>query len=175
MKALLTLAAVMLMAVPAYAGDNNGPRGGNATAGAKAIGVGVGIAGAQAVNKGSTNVNVNQETERQAPAFGLGGLASGPCTGVSGGFAVSSPLGGGGVYGAKEDEECTKRETARVLYALGMRNEAMAVARTFGPLQALTQARTETVTRMTKKPSGGSDDLGCSVNPDLARSMGIAC
>lgn len=181
-KLLTTAAVLALLAGPVHAGNNNGPKANasvkqlivnstSAKASAKAAGVGIGAGGSASV-----------KTERSAPSFGLGGLASGPCTGISGGVTVSMPMGGGGVFGAAEDEECTKRETARVLFSLGMTEEAMAVARTFGPLKALREqqaAAKQPVTLVSKTPAtqktGGSSDLGCEINRDLAISMGVAC
>lgn len=143
---------------------------------------------ATATSGGNTQTN-KYEHDRSAPAFGLGGLASGPCTGISGGFALTTPVGGGGVYGADEDEECTKRETARVLFSLGMIDEAKAVAYTFGPLQDIKEAQAETAkveaatatspapstSVAATSPSYDPIDQGCHLNPDLVEAMGGKC
>lgn len=76
------------------------------------------------------NQQIHNEYEQRpsgiAPSIGLGGFASGPCVGTTtqAGFGVGLP--GGASFGAgggrsEIDDECTRRETARILDMLGQR------------------------------------------------------
>lgn len=59
-----------------------------------------------------------QGNKRVFNAPDLGGLPSGPCTGVSGGFTIGTPVFGGGVQGGGLDDQCTLRENIRIVNAL---------------------------------------------------------
>lgn len=52
---------------------------------------------------------------RSAPPVTVTGPASGPCTGVSGGFGASWMGGGLGINGASVDRNCSLRENARIM------------------------------------------------------------
>lgn len=67
----------------------------------------------QSANNDGNHQNINFEDKRQAP--GIGGPASGPCTGISGGLSVI----GGAINFASVDAECDKREAARIAHILG--------------------------------------------------------
>ena len=82
---------------------------------------------------------VNISTPHQAPAFGV--LASGPCSGVT--FAVSTVLGGGGV--GFTDGECSKREAARTFLMLGLRDEAIEIAKSLSAYKATVPPPAKTV------------------------------
>lgn len=69
----------------------------------------------------ASSASISIKERRQAPS--IGGLASGPCSGSSGG--ITGPIGG--LMFASIDDECTKREDARVLYMLGERELAKKV------------------------------------------------
>ena len=58
-------------------------------------------------------------TVKSAPGFAIGGPASGPCNGFSGGAALSLIGGGGAVNFSKVDEGCEERETARIAALMG--------------------------------------------------------
>jgi hypothetical protein len=64
---------------------------------------------------------------RSAPSVVLGGPASGPCNGASGGVGLSVMGGGGAFNFSKVDEGCEERETARMLHMIGKTAEADAL------------------------------------------------
>jgi len=67
----------------------------------------------QSANNNGNHQNISFKDERQAPA--IGGPASGPCTGFSGGLSVI----GGAVNFASVDSQCDKREAARIAHMIG--------------------------------------------------------
>lgn len=77
---------------------------------------------------------VNFEDVRQAPA--IGGPASGPCTGFSGGLSLGGSLAGA-INFAKTDEECSKREAARVAHMLGAKDIAYKVLMSLDAVKAV--------------------------------------
>lgn len=87
---------------------------------------------------GASNSNINRD-RRQAPGFGLGGLASDLCHG-SWNAAVSAPIGGLGFGKTTGDDECRAAYLAQQLRSMGYRkqsiqllvNEVPAVRRAFG-------------------------------------------
>lgn len=89
-----------------------------------------------------------------APSIGLGGFASGPCVGVTtqGGFGVGLPGGAsfGGSAGRSElDDECTRRETARILHAMGQADLAVKIMLASPVVKAVMQPATITPTAAT--------------------------
>lgn len=64
---------------------------------------------------------------KSAPSVVLGGPASGPCNGASGGLGLSVMGGGGAFNFSKVDEGCEERETARMLHMIGKTAEADAL------------------------------------------------
>lgn len=64
---------------------------------------------------------------KSAPGVVLGGPASGPCNGASGGMGLSVMGGGGAFNFSKVDEGCEERETARMLHMIGKTNDADAL------------------------------------------------
>lgn len=89
-----------------------------------------------------TTVYEDQRPSGIAPSIGLGGFASGPCVGVTtqGGFGVGLPGGAsfGGSAGRSElDDECTRRETARILHSMGHADLALKVMLTSPTVQAV--------------------------------------
>lgn len=70
-------------------------------------------------NSGGNTQNVNQSDTLQAPAVSSFIAASGPCTGVSGGGALSFAGFGAGFSVATLEEDCKKRELLRIGFASG--------------------------------------------------------
>lgn len=112
---------------------NSSATGGNATGGSvgnidnRSSGGSATAAGGQGGNS-STNVNIsNPKQYRNSPNVYAGNIApTAPCiVGVTGG---ASALGAGFSFGrGREDKNCTRRETARTLAALGETDGAVAL------------------------------------------------
>lgn len=62
---------------------------------------------------------------KSAPGIALGGPASGPCNGFSGGLAISGMGFGGALNASTVDESCVERETARMFGLLGQPNKGL--------------------------------------------------
>jgi hypothetical protein len=81
------------------------------------------------VGGGTNNTNFSQEnihysgtqTVKSAPAIAMSGPASGPCTGQSGGVAVSGLGWGVGANGSTVMDDCRLRENTRVI-GMGMQS-----------------------------------------------------
>jgi hypothetical protein len=89
-----------------------------------------------------TSIHEDKRNSGIAPSIGLGGFASGPCVGVTtqGGFGVGLPGGAafGGSAGRSElDDECTRRETARILHSMGQSDLALKVMMSSPTVQAV--------------------------------------
>jgi len=161
MKKVILVLTIALFSTSALAGEYY-YRPNNVTNN-KAVGVGVGVAKAQSAAKSNSTSNANSfqgqnqhqstqqgnsqtltyEDELQAPA--IGGPASGPCTGFSGGVSVP----GFGFNAASVDGECNKREAARVAHMLGQRDIALKVLMSLDAVKAVME---------TPAVGGGADD-----------------
>lgn len=176
--------AFVLLSSVAYAGDNNGPQGGNSSSSAAAAAVA--ISGSKSSASVRSNINVsNRVTNKQAQgqfqgqgqeasannsgvninheraiiAPSLGGFASGPCTGVGGQVSVGVAGFGGGAGFTALDGECTRRETARVLHMLGQTEAAVQLMMAAPILQGITPAPKRT----TEVPAADTSDY-CARN-----------
>lgn len=90
----------------------------------------------------ANNSGVNVTNERAIVAPSLGGFASGPCTGVGGQVSLGVAGFGGGAGFTALDEECTRRETARVLHLLGQTEAAIQLMLAAPILQSVKNPKT---------------------------------
>lgn len=194
----LALILATHVAPTAWAGDNNGPRGGDASAAAaasassssrssaKATGIGVGV-GVGIANSGGQSTSVTNSTSVDAePAIAPNvALTSANCIG-----SVGAGIGAGGVvslgFGTTiADDDCFKMELAKIYFAIGNPTRGYQILESTRWVQDLKHKAIEKSEvpgtsgplTLTPKPnsSSKSDDLGCKINPSLARRMGIDC
>jgi hypothetical protein len=78
---------------------------------------------------------------KNTPDLGIGGPASGPCNGFSGGIGVTVPGFGIGANMSSVDEGCSHRETARIAAMLGRMDIANALMENLPIVQAAMAAK----------------------------------
>lgn len=66
-------------------------------------------------NEGNSQSISVAAREREAFGPSLGGMASGPCTGIGGGLSIGFAGAAGALQGTAMDDECTKRENIRIV------------------------------------------------------------
>jgi hypothetical protein len=108
----------------------------NVTSSTTSVGVGVGEGGQAtgAISNTNSTSNSTYKTQKQAPGFGLAGLAaSSGCLGSTtvGGSGIGFGLGFGSTY---QDERCNAREDARLLYSMGYRAQAVQILVNHSPM-----------------------------------------
>ena len=140
-----------------------GGAGGSATGGAATGGVANGGSAAntnaqtaQAAQTNAQNINITNTNPpestsninysgsyklKNTPDVSLGGPASGPCNGFSGGLGVSTPGFAVGANTSTVDRGCEARETARVAAMLGRMDIANAVLENISLVQDAIQAQ----------------------------------
>ncbi len=153
----LILAVALSLSIPAFANCGNdkdvgtpceggaggaggnggqGGNGGNGGNGGEAIAVAVqSQSNKQSVNVAATTINPENQTikyeggykVRNVPNVAIGGPASGPCNGFSGGIGGSGVGFGFAVNTSTVDKGCEQRETARIAAMLGRTDIANAV------------------------------------------------
>ena len=83
------------------------------------------------------------QTIKNTPDVGVGGPASGPCNGFSGGVGVSVPGFAIGANASTVDKGCEARETARIAAMLGRMDIANAVLEHIGVVEEALKAKAE--------------------------------
>ncbi|HEX5865954.1 MAG TPA: hypothetical protein VF014_17140, partial [Casimicrobiaceae bacterium] len=90
------------------------------------LGVGVDPTTGHIVTDNTVNYQGSYKV-KNTPDVGVGGPASGPCNGFSGGIGVSMAGIGIGANASTVDEGCSARETARVAAMIGRMDVANAI------------------------------------------------
>lgn len=125
------------------------------------------------------NQQVHNEYEQRpsgiAPSFGLGGFASGPCVGTTtqAGFGVGLPGGasfGGGGGRSELDDECTRRETARILHMMGQQDLAIRVMMASPTVQSILPKPAAPIAPATATPVAASSSSSGEKHPACAPS-----
>jgi len=148
-------------------------RGGANAAAAAAAGAAASATQAQGQVQGQAQRQSMRTTQRQAnqqsvtmnearqsgaaPTIGLGGFASGSCVGTTTQAGVGVGIPGGasvGIGGGRSeiDDECTRRETARMLLMLGQRDLAVKLMLDAPHVRALRARDTDAATADARHP-----------------------
>jgi hypothetical protein len=113
---------------------------GNAPLGKAGLGVGVDPTTGHIVTENSVAYSGAYKV-KNTPDVSVGGPASGPCNGFSGGIGVSMAGIGIGANTSTVDEACSARETARVAAMIGRMDVANAVLENLPIVQAAMKAK----------------------------------
>jgi hypothetical protein len=113
---------------------------GNAPMGKAGLGVGVDPTTGHIVTENSISYSGAYKV-KNTPDVSVGGPASGPCNGFSGGIGVSMAGIGIGANASTVDEGCSARETARVAAMIGRMDVANAVLENLPIVQAAMKAK----------------------------------
>lgn len=113
---------------------------GSAPLGKAGLGVGVDPTTGHIVTDNTVNYQGSYKV-KNTPDVSVGGPASGPCNGFSGGIGVSMAGIGIGANASTVDEGCSARETARVAAMIGRMDVANAVLENLPIVQAAMKAK----------------------------------
>lgn len=129
--------------------SHNKAYGGDADARAKSSSYSGGNKTSQTVNyndSGRADVSYSGEyTVKSAPSIALGGPASGPCNGFSGGIAGSGIGFGFAANTSTVDKGCEDRETARMFQQLGDTATGIEILKNSDSYKRLQEAKAEAV------------------------------
>lgn len=113
---------------------------GDTPMGKAGLGVGVDPTTGHIVTDNTVNYQGSYKV-KNTPDVGVGGPASGPCNGFSGGIGVSMAGIGIGANASTVDEGCSARETARVAAMIGRMDVANAILDNLPIVQAAMKAK----------------------------------
>lgn len=119
-------------------------------------------------------------TLRNVPGFAMSGPASGPCNGFSAGGAGVGAGFGIGLNFSKVDEDCSARETARLLAMIGKQELALEMLQTTDAWQrhverkaAAQPKRAETPAPAVQRTAGIQQPTNCTADPYIAVRTGM--